>query len=364
MNMKNRIAAGFAVILIMALALPAFAQSGENNAYQAIKDERDARKQKSLIEDFVGKYPSSQFRPDLDLQLMGLYFDNKDLAQMVKHADSFALTQASADAKSRTKFFTLAMEAARQLGNQSKFNEFADRALSADPNNVSVLMTMARTLSETGPTDAAGLNAQMDKALGYATRARNATKPAATSDADWQAAQERLSGIFGFIYLNKQKWDDSVKEYTTYLRKNAVDGMGQFRFGVASYNQVQITLTTLQDTYSRAKAAQTAGNEAQLEVLSKSVEQLSKDFEAQRDVTIDALAKALAVGGPYADQARKMLEPLYKQKHNTADDMDKFILDKKTELAALAPLPAPTVAPSGRGGNAPPAGGNAARPGR
>ena len=113
MHFRKLSAAGLALLLSLAVAAPAFAQSGENKDYQNIQDERDARKLKSLIEDFVSKYPSSGHRPEVDIKLMGLYSDNKDLAQMIKHADSFALTQGSADNVSKSKFFTLAMEAAR-----------------------------------------------------------------------------------------------------------------------------------------------------------------------------------------------------------------------------------------------------------
>jgi hypothetical protein len=112
--------AGLALILSLAIAAPVFAQSGENKDYQNIQDERDARKLKSLIEDFVTKYPSSGHRPEVDFKLMGLYSDNKDLAQMLKHADSFALTQGAASNPDKSKFFTLAMEAARQIGNLNK----------------------------------------------------------------------------------------------------------------------------------------------------------------------------------------------------------------------------------------------------
>src|SRR6516165_2630109 len=135
----------------LAIAIPAFAQSNENKDYQAIQDERDQRKLRDLLEAFLKNYPNSQHRPDYDIQLMTLYYGNKDWAQMVKLADNFVLTQGTADPKSKSNLYTLAMEGARQLGNGTKVTEYADRALTADPNNMSVLMTMSRGLSENPP---------------------------------------------------------------------------------------------------------------------------------------------------------------------------------------------------------------------
>jgi len=348
-HLRKLTSAGLVLILSLAISAPAFAQSGENKDFQNIQDERDARKLKSMIEKFVSDYPSSGHRPELDIKLMGLYSDNKDQALMLKHADSFALTQGSADAQSKSKLFTLAMEAARQLGNQNKMNEFADRALAADPNNISVLMTMARTLSENAPNDPAARAASMDKALGYAEKAQKAAKPEKTTDAEWQGAQGRLHGIFGLIYFSKSKWPEAANEFSEYLKKNPTDGLGQYRYGVTIFNQLQGTLATLQSVQSDAIKAQQAGDNDKLDAYAQRLTSLSKDFEEQRDLIIDALAKALAIGTspqPYAAQAHQIIDPLFKQKNNTTtlEGLDPFIQQKKTEMAALAPLPAPTVA--------------------
>jgi hypothetical protein len=335
-----------ALILSLAISAPGLAQSGENKDFQAIQDERDSRKLRSLIEDFVSanKYPSSGHRPELDIKLMGLYSDNKDQALMIKHADYFAQTQGTADPQSKSKLFTLAMEAARQLGNLNKMNEFADRALAADPNNISVSMTMARTLSENAPNDPAARTASMDKALGYAEKAQKAVKPEKTPDAEWQGAQGRLHGIFGLIYFSKSKWEDAATEFSEYLKKNPTDGLGQYRYGVTIFNQLQTTLSKLQQVQAEALKAQAAGDNDKLDGYAEVLTKLAKDFETQRDLIIDALAKALGISGPYNAQAHLIIDPLYKQKHdNSIDGLDQLILQKRTEMAALAPLPAPSV---------------------
>ena len=329
----------------LAIAMPAFAQGNENKDYQAIQDERDQRKLRDLLEAFLKNYPNSQYRPAYDIQLMTVYYGNKDWAQMVKLADNFVLTQGAADPKSKSNLFTLAMEGARQLGNGNKVTEYADRALTADPNNMSVLMTMARGLSENPPTDPAARTAALDKALGYAQRAQKAPKPDKTSDAEWQGTQNRVHGIVGTIYFNQGKWVDCGNELAEYLKSNPTDGVNQYRYGVAMFSQLQETLSTLQALNNDAKLAQAADRD-----LGPYIDRLNartKEFETQRDITIDAMAKALAIGGPFADPATKIITPLFNQKNGSVDGLQPYIASKKAELAALTPLPAPAVGARG-----------------
>jgi len=355
---KRLVSVGLSAVMCLAAALPAFAQGNENRDYQAIQDERDQRKQRDLLESFLKNYPNSQHRPDYDVQLMTLYFGNRDWAQMLKHADSFVLTQGTADPKAKSNLFTLAMEAARQLGNTAKVTEYSDRALAADPNNLSVLMTMSRGLAENPPADPAAKTAAMDKAMGYVEKAKKVPKPEKTTDAEWQGTQSRLHGIAGMIYFNQAKWPEAGDEFAEYLKTNPSDGLNQFRYGASMYSQLQVTLANLQALNNDAKLAQAADRD-----LGPYIERLNarnKEFETQRDITIDAMAKALAIGGPFAATARSVIEPLYKQKNNNSlDGLDPLIAAKKAELAALAPLPAPAV--GGKGATAPATGATGGR---
>jgi len=350
---KKIISVGIAAVMSLAIAMPVFAQGNENRDYQAIQDERDQRKQRDLLEGFLKNYPNSAHRPDFDIQLITLYYGNKDWAQMIKLADNFVQQQGTADAKSKSNFFTLAMEGARQLGNTNKFNEYADRALTADPNNMSVLMTLSRNLSENPPADGAARTAALDKALGYAQKAQKAPKPDKMTDAEWQSTQNRVHGILGVIYFNQGKWEESANELAEYLKTNPTDGVNQYRYGAAMFSQVQATLSNLQALNNDAQLAQKA--ERDLGPYIDRMNARTKEFEAQRDITIDAMAKALAIGGPFAASATAIITPLYKQKNNGSEDgLQPFIAAKKAELAALAPLPPPAV--GAKGAATPPSG--------
>jgi tetratricopeptide (TPR) repeat protein len=202
-------------------------------------------------------------------------------------------------------------------------------------------MTMSRGLSENPPADPAARTAAMDKALSYAQRAQKAPKPDKTTDAEWQGTQNRVHGIVGVIYFNQGKWPEASDELAEFLKTNPNDGVNQYRYGAAMFSQLQVTLANLQALNNDAKLAQAADRD-----LGPYIDRLNartKEFETQRDITIDAMAKALAIGGPFADSATKIITPLYNQKNGSVDGLQPYIASKKAELAALAPLPPPAV---------------------
>jgi hypothetical protein len=194
----------------------------------------------------------------------------------------------------------------------------------------------------------------MDKALTYAVKAQKATKPEKTTDLEWQGAQGRLHGILGLIYFSKSQTatetaarneliGQAANEFSEFLKKNPTDGLGQYRYGLTVFNQLQTTLATLQSAQTEGIKAQNAGDNDKVEIYAERLTKLKAEFESQRDTIIDSMAKALAIGGPYATQAHQIIDPLFKQKHDSLDGLDPFIQQKKTEMAALAPLPPPTV---------------------
>jgi len=367
--LKRLVSLGLAAALSLAIALPAFAQGNENKDYLSIQDERDQRKGRDMRVKFIKDFPNSAHRPDMDLELMALYYSSKDWQLMIQHADNFGLTQPTADPEKKSNLYTLAMEASRQANNLNKYNEFADKALTANPNNISVLMTLARALAENPPADATARAAAMEKALGYAEKAKAAPKSAKISDAEWLSTQAKVQGIFGVIYNNQEKWPEASNAFAEFLKVIPNDGQNQYRYGFCVYRQLQNTLSILQQLNSDAQLAQKAERD-----LTPYIERLNvrtKEFEVQRDLTIDAMAKAIALGGPHAEAARVILTPLYNQKNGSLDGIDPYIAAKKAELAALTPLPAPafgagargaTGGPGGaRGGPGGPAGGAPAR---
>jgi hypothetical protein len=161
------------------------------------------------------------------------------------------------------------------------------------------------------------------------------------SDADWKATQGRLHGLLGQIYFSQGKMPDAGNEFLEFLKTSPSDGLGQYRYGMATYTQLQQTLANLQALNTEAQAAKARGED--VSAYADRLTEKNNLFLTQRDVTIDAMAKAYAIGGPFAADARKIIEPLFKQKNGSLDGLDPFITSKRAELAALTPLPAPSV---------------------
>jgi hypothetical protein len=51
-----------------------------------------------------------------------------------------------------------------------------------------------------------------------------------------------------------------------------------------------------------------------------------------RDAALDSMAKALALTGPYSEQAKPLFDSLYANKYKSMDGADKLIAEKKSEL--------------------------------
>src|SRR5438477_3655128 len=124
--MKRIVPISLCVLLCFVLALPAFSQGGENSDFQAIQDQRDARRQAELIETFIGKYSNSPHRPDVDKILVSYWMSNKDYQKIVNFTDNFKQSLPSADAVSKAMIYSQGMQAAIFANNVKKTVEFGD----------------------------------------------------------------------------------------------------------------------------------------------------------------------------------------------------------------------------------------------
>src|SRR5262245_33132932 len=200
---------GLSLILGLAFVVQAFAQGGENNDWQKIDDERDARRKAELIEKFVKDYPNSPHRPDADFTLVDYYQSNKDNGKIMLHADSFRLTVPSADSAAKSKIYTQAMVAAATLNNVPKTVEYGGNALQADPNNLTVLVFFA---GSNLPDPA--------KALEHAQKAISVSRPAAMTETQYNSMQGRMHGVLGNALFGQQKFAEASEHYSLALKAN------------------------------------------------------------------------------------------------------------------------------------------------
>jgi len=322
---------GLFLVLSLWLAIPAWSQRGENNAYQAIQDERTPQRRIQLIEEFLNDYKNSAYRPDLDVELMNLYVGNRDWAKILLRAESFRLEVPTADAISRSAVYTRAMLAATQVNNMDKTTEFGERVLTADPNNLSALLTLSSNTVARLPQDAAARDAAINKALDYAKRVQAVPRPTTLSEDEWQRSQGRAHSTVGLIQFTKGQFAEAATEYSQALKVNPKDPDGQYRIGVAYFNLILTAIPVVQATMKAVNDASAAkADSKQLDELVAKREAAAADMLEKRDLAIESLARAVALG---AAPARTQLETLYKNKTGgSLDGLDQLISQKKAEL--------------------------------
>ena len=178
--MKRICSLGMILTLGLVFAMPAFAQGGENNEWQAIQDMKDLRRRAELLDAFIKKNPSSGRRPEADFMLIDFYSGNKDHQKIIMMAEDFRQRPPTSDPVAKGKIFLSAMLAAANLNDVKRTVEYAGYTLDADPNNFSVLSFLA----------AQGLPDQK-KALEYAQRAITLPKPATMTPEAFAASTGR-----------------------------------------------------------------------------------------------------------------------------------------------------------------------------
>lgn len=304
--------------------VPVFAQGGENGAWQAIEDQRDLRRQSELLVDFIKNYPQSGHRPDADFKLIDFYTQNKDYQKILQMAADYQQRPPSGDAAAKTKIFTQAMVAAASLPNVPKTVEFAEYALQADPNNLTVLAFLAGN----GLPDA-------NKAIEHAQKAVTLPRPAAMREEQYNVTMGRMHGILALPFFAQQKFNEAKEHLQLALKANPKDQATQYRLGFADVNLMGVAAKAAQDAQNDAIKALSAKpvDQTAADAAKTKMETSSKEALALRDSALESLARALAIGGPITEQAGQIFDNLYKSKNNgSLDGKEQLIAQKKTEL--------------------------------
>jgi len=316
---------GVCLALGLCLTIPAYAQGGENGAWQAIDDQRDLRRKGELLESFIKSYGNSAHRPDADFQLINIYVSNNDHAKILNHAESFRTNLPSADNSAKSKMFQEAVFAAYQLKNVPKVIEFSGYALTADPNNLTVLTLLARS-NLPDPV----------KAMEHANKALSIPRPATMTQEAYDKNQAYMHAIVAPVFLSQNKFAEAQEHLSVALKANPKDQAAQFQYGFASVNLAGVSAKDAQEANTAMVKAMTATptNQAEVEAAKAKVEAASKQALQHRDNAIDALAKAVALGSqkPLTDQSKVLLDGLYKSKTGSLDGEEQLIAEKKKEL--------------------------------
>jgi tetratricopeptide (TPR) repeat protein len=325
---------GLILLLLGMLAVPAYAQDitdpKEYDAYKAIFDEKDQAKKGELAEKFLADFPKTTARIQAyTFALLG-YAQGGVWAKALDIAEKQPTLAPAADDKLKLMVIQVGLGAAQQLKNVAKTQEYAEKSLTANPNDLNALLALSGILSSSLPTAEAPRQAQITRALEITNRALKQPMPQGVQPADWNPVQVQLNRTVCQLHLNQKKYEETITACQQALKLNSKDAGSYYLTGLALKYQVP----PLQDSYRSAideYNANRTGDPALVAELKAKSDAMLAAAEAKLDEAIGAFAKAVAIGG--INEARTELENLYKGKNNgSIDGLDALIAQKKAEL--------------------------------
>jgi len=305
----------------LAIALPALPQGNEAKDWQSVQDQKDPKKKAEQMDAFIKKYPTSSRRPAADSEFVDLLVKNNDNAKVLAFAEEYKKAPPSPDAAVKTKIYSQAALVAYTEKNVQKAADFGEAAIEADPNHFQSLSFMAR----------AGLRTP-DKALEYAQKALALPKPTNIDSAAYNKTVASLHSLVALPLFAQKKFADAREHLEFLLKENPKNQEAQYMHGFASLNLMGDAVKAAQDANMDMMKAAAASNKAEQDAALAKQESAQKQALELRDMALDALAKAVAIGGPYTQQATPLFNGLYQNKNKSMDGADTLIADKKKEL--------------------------------
>ena len=310
------------LVLSLALTAPGFSQGNEDRDWKSIQDQKDQKKKAEQLADFIKKYPASSKRPGADADLVDQWAKNNEAAKILPFAEEYKKNPPSPDAAAKTRIYSQAMlVAAGMQGQAAKAAEFGEAAIEADPNHFQSLYFMA----------AVGLP-NPEKAYEYAGKALSIPKPPTIAQDAYNKNVFRLHGLVALPLFAQKKFTDAREHLEAMLKIDPRSQEAQYRHGFANVNLMGEAAKAAGDANLAMLRAVSESKAAEIESNKNKQEAAQREALELRDAAIDSLAKALALAGPYTDQAKPLFDSLYQNKNKSMDGADQFIASKKAEL--------------------------------
>jgi tetratricopeptide (TPR) repeat protein len=340
--MRKTAYASLLLLLIIAFAVSGFAQQpqfktkAEYDAYNAAYTATDPAKKAELAAKYLTDYkdPSDpSFKMNAYIMMTKGYLDAKNFPKAMEAAAKVDEAVPGLAADKKAQIYGYGMAAAQQADDVPKTVEFGEKVLSAAPNDVNTLITLAGLIPERLPTDEAGKKAALDKAEGFAKRGLTELgkiqKPAAMSDADWAAIGAGLHSSLGFVHLNRLEYDKSIEEYQQVVKATPKDGIAHFRMGLAYSGQAAaLSKEYVASVDQQNEAIKNNAEKTAIDELKTKSDDLEQKLRAKRTQATDELATAVAIGGPVQQPAMDQLKKLWT---GTPEEMNQLIASKKPQ---------------------------------
>ena len=319
--MTRRCRIGTFLAFCLLVAAPAFSQANDSKEWQEIQNQKDPKKKAELLDAFIKKFPTSTRRPAADTELIDLWTKAQESGKIVAFAEAYKKQPPSPDPVAKAKIYSEAMLAAYGARNAAKAAEFGEAAIEADPNHFPALYMMAAAKL---PTPA--------KALDYAQKAVSLPRPQNLSAEAYIKQTARLHSELAQALITLKRFPEAREHLEAVIKADPKNQEAQFRHGFASVNMMGDAAKAAQDANLEMLKASTDQKTAEVDAAIKKQDFAQRAALELRDVALDSLAKAMALTGPYTDQAKPIFEGLYTNKYKSLDGADKFIAEKKAEL--------------------------------
>ena len=306
------------LLLISALTTRGFAQEipwgpGEYEAYIAVFNEKDFVKKAALAEKFFVDHPKADAVALTQMYTMMLlsYANAGNWAKTLETIERPALGPKLTEAEKK-QYTQIGLLAATNLKDNKKIVEYAEKVLKDDPKNLSALVTLSGVLSGTMPATNPAKDPHIVRTLDITKQALALPRPAqGYTDAQWTQVQQQLHDTACLMLLNQQKYPETIAECQEALKVNPKDAYAWYWIGLvhrAAFVDLNKKYNESVDKYNANRTAP----QLELDELRAQMQGAEKIAEDKLNETLDAFAKAAAIGGDAGTQAQAEIKKLKK----------------------------------------------------
>jgi len=201
----------------------------------------------------------------------------------------------------------IGLVAAASSKDNPKTIQYAEKVLKNDPKNFNALITLSGVLSQTLPPTNPAKDQQIARTLDITKQALDQPRPQGVTDAQWNPIQQQLRETSCLMLLNQKKYPESIAECQAALKINPKDGFAYYWIGLSHKS----ALIDLSKKYNEAVDTYNANRDKGplvVDELRDKMQGAEKIASDKRDETVDAFAKAAAIGGDAGNQAMAELQ--------------------------------------------------------
>jgi tetratricopeptide (TPR) repeat protein len=337
----------FLILILTVSALPGFSQGAapqekkrqirtqpEYKSYNDCFTEKDFAKKADLCEKFITDFKDSDFVDNGYKLVIQSNLQLKNWQKVMDTADK-AVAIPNADNSLKTYAFENSMVAAQNANNIDKVISYGEKTLQVDPGNLNTLITLSAVIPQKNPSD----KAQLNKAAEMANKALAGIQPLISQATPQQKPQlvqidGTLHQTLGLIAYDLKDYAKSIEENQKAIADNKKDDAAHYYLGYDYIAQMGQSSKEYQEAIKKENdAKQAKADQPTIDDLAAKRADFEDKIRKSRDQAIDELAKAVAIGGPVAPQAKDELTKQWKAKNDdNTDGLQAFIDQKKAEL--------------------------------